>query len=223
MPERNVSIPPLQEDLSEADLSRLYSANLVAVDCEMAGLNPRRDPLYLVQLCDAHHNINILRTADWHQARRLKEVLLSPVIQKVFHFAIMDCAFLTANLGAPVQNAYCTKIASKIARTYAATHSLSTLAEELLGNPIDKKQRTTFWGSDELTAAQIEYAIQDVVNLLEIKERLEAIMSRKGQLPDGITYLELNQACQHFIPTLVHLWTNGWDFGKEDPASIFGR
>jgi ribonuclease D len=213
----------IKKDLSKSDVARISESKIIAVDCEMAGLNPHRDPLYLVQICDRDRIVNIVKTRNWLKAVNLQKVLCDPNITKVFHFAIMDCGFILKQLHVLVQSVYCTKIASKIARTYASSHSLSSLLEELLGIVVDKKQQTTFWGKDQITPEQLDYAVNDIKHLLEIKERLELIMREKGALPTGISYCELNNKCQECIPVLVHLWVNGWDFGKEDPVSIFGR
>jgi ribonuclease D len=211
------------DDLTEKDLERISQAGIVAVDCEMGGLNPYRDNLYMVQLAELDGTIHILTSKEWGQARNFKKFLVDEKIIKVFHFAIMDCAFLMQRLHDPVNGAYCTKIASKIARTYSSSHGLSTLVKEFFNITLDKDLQKSFWGSADFSSEQLEYASNDVKYLLQIKESLENIMAAKGLLPSGISYLELNQRCQAAIPLLTHLWVNGWDFGKEDPDSIFGK
>jgi ribonuclease D len=213
----------IQRDISDADLNRLLESERVAVDCEMGGLNPLRDNLYLVQLCDPNKTINIIKTDDWQSAVNLRELFVSAGLVKVFHFAIMDCAFILSHCKVTVQSPYCTKIASKLARTYSGAHSLSSLLEDLLGIKKDKSVQTSFWGREEISKEQVEYAANDVRYLLEVQRSLEEILAAKGKLPSNISYLELNEQCQKFIPTLVHLWINGWDFGKEDINSIFGK
>jgi len=213
----------IQRDLSDADLERLLQAKTVAVDCEMGGLNPHRDSLYLVQLCDPYENVHIIRTKDWQSAVNLRALFANPGLVKVFHFAIMDCAFILKHCKVSVQNPYCTKIASKLARTYANTHSLSGLLEEILGVVLDKTCQKSFWGWEEISDEQLAYAANDVRYLLEVRRRLEDILAAKNGLPTGISYLELNAQCQAFIPALVHLWVNGWDIGKEDPILVFGK
>ncbi len=210
-------------DLLESDVMRIKKSKAVALDTETAGLNPHRDPLYLIQVCDQDGVIDFVKTKDWQAAHNLHRILTDSAIAKVFHFAIMDCAFILKNLGVLPQNLYCTKIASKITRTYAPAHTLAVLVEEMMGVTLNKKQQSTFWGREPLTTEQLEYATNDVKYLLEIKARLEDILVQKEMLPTGISYIELNQKCQAFIPFLVHLWLNGWDFAKEDQASIFGR
>ena len=212
----------LKEDLTESDLARLRAAKTVALDCEMTGLNPNRDLLCLVQLSDGADPTLIVKTQDWTQAANLRALLLDPAVTKIFHFAIMDCGFLVKHVGVMPVNVYCTKIASKLARTYSPEHGLSSLVSELLGIDMDKTQQTTFWGG-ALTERQLQYAARDVAYLIEIRQRLEKILKQKGVLPTGITYYELNLKCQAFIPTLTHLWVNGWDFGREDRSSVFGH
>lgn len=213
----------LKEDLSEADLERLHSAHTAALDCEMTGLNPNRDLLCLVQISDGADPTLIVKTQDWSKASNLRAMLVDPAVTKIFHFAIMDCAFLLNYVGAMPVNVYCTKIASKLARTYSPEHGLAALVSELLDIEMDKSQQTTFWGSDDLTERQLVYASRDVAYLIEIREKLEKILKKKGMLPTGISYKDLNLKCQAFIPTLVHLWVNGWDFGREDRSSVFGH
>lgn len=213
----------LKEDLTEADLERLRAAHTAALDCEMTGLNPNRDLLCLVQISDGADPTLIVKTQDWSQAANLRALLVDPAVTKIFHFAIMDCGFLLKYVGAMPVNVYCTKIASKLARTYSPEHGLAALVSELLDIEMDKSQQTTFWGSDELSERQLIYASRDVAYLIEIREKLEKILKKKGGLPTGTTYKELNTKCQAFIPTLTHLWVNGWDFGREDRSSVFGH
>jgi ribonuclease D len=210
-------------DLTQADVARIEQGDAIALDIEMGGLNPHRDAIYLIQVCDQDGSVNILRSENWSSAIHLKAILKNPKIVKVIQFAIMDCAFLLKNMGFVPENIYCTKIASKIARTYSSGHSLANLVNEFFGISLDKKQQMSFWGDQTLKQDQIEYSIGDVKYLLEIRKRLETILEKKGMLPTGISYIELNQQCQSMIPTLVNLWVNGWDFGKEDQENVFGR
>jgi len=213
----------IQSDLSPADMERILQSDMIAVDCEMGGLNPHRDLLYLVQISDQNNTPNLIKTQHWEQAENLKSILTNKKITKIFHFAIMDCAFLNRYMSINVESAYCTKIASKLARTYSNSHSLSALLEDLLGLTKDKKAQTSYWGRQVISQEQIEYAINDVKHLVSVKKELENILEDKGTLPTGMTYVELNRQCQQFIPTLTHLWLNGWDFGKEDSESVFGH
>lgn len=212
----------LQEDLTDDDLERLLACEAVAVDTELTGLNPNRDLLCLVQICDDDRTVNFLKTRNWAACENLKRLLLDPGVIKIFHFALADCSFFLTNLGVTVQNAYCTKIASKIARTYSPEHSLSVLVKEFFRVDLDKTQTSTDWLRDDLTPEQLKYAANDVLWLIDLKRELEGILSRKGNLPTSLTYEELNARCQTFIPNLVHLSVNGWDFGREDRNSVFG-
>lgn len=213
------------EDLTDEFYRSVTSKGIVAIDCEMTGLNPHRDLLCLVQLCDQDKNVMILRTKDWHKAKLLKQLLINEDVTKVFHFAIMDSGFLMTKLSVEVKNAFCTKIASKLVRTYTDEHGLAALVKELLQIEIDKSEQSTFWLAEELSLKQLRYAANDVLHLIEIKEILEKMLEQKGTLPTGISYSELNRRCQNFIPTLTHLWINGWDFGRQEKTgiNIFGR
>lgn len=213
----------IKPDLTESDVLRIRESKIIAIDTETAGLNPARDALYLIQICDQNGETDILRNRDWKSAKNILSILIDPAITKVIQFAIMDCGFIVKHMGVLPQNVYCTKIASKLARTYAPSHSLSSLVGELIGITLDKKQQSTFWGKEQLSAEQLEYASKDVKWLLKIKEQLDNILETKELLPTGISYTELNRICQSFIPALVHLWLNGWDYGKEDTSSLFGR
>ena len=211
-----------QADLSNDYIERISRTKNIAVDCEMGGLNPHRDLLYLVQVADENNNVVLVKTRYWDEAKNLKSVLVNKEITKIFHFALMDCAFLDRYMSISIENVFCTKIASKLARTYSNSHSLGSLLEELLGLEKEKKMQTSYWGGD-ITQEQMQYAANDVKYLMRIKDRLESILAEKGSLSSGLTYLELNSQCQQFIPTLTQLWLNGWDFGVEDPKSVFGH
>lgn len=213
----------LQEDLTTEDLRRISASKIIAVDTELTGLNPNRDLLCLVQMCDQDGNLNFIKTKDWQKAKNLITMLEDTSIKKVFHFALADCGFFLAKLGVETKNAYCTKIASKIARTYTPEHSLNSLVKEFLSKELDKSQTSTDWMRDDLSPKQLTYAANDVLWLLQIKLELERILERKGNLPTGVSYVQLNEQCQSFIPSLVHLSVNGWEIGNEDRRSIFGH
>ena len=215
----------LLNDLEQEFVDVIQETGIVALDCEMTGLNPHRDLLCLVQLCDVQQRVRIVKTQNWRKVPHLAQILEDDKIIKVFHFAIMDCGFLMKNVGVEVANAYCTKIASKLVRTYTEEHGLSSLAKELLQIDMDKSQQSTFWLADELTTKQLKYAANDVLYLLELRELLEEMLIQKGELSTNISYQSLNRRCQAFIPTLTQLWVNGWDFGRQERAAvnIFGR
>lgn len=219
----NKNIPFIREDLSSEDLIRLQKSTVIAVDTETTGLNPNRDILSLIQIYDKFGDVILIKSKNWRESVILQELFRDSKVQKIFHFALFDCSFILKNLNVDVTNPYCTKIASKIARTYSPNHSLKDLVQEFIGIELNKKSQSTDWLKNDLSAEQIEYAANDVRWLLDIKETLEKIMEKKGILPTGISYIELNRRCQEFIPTLVHLWINGWDIGSDNRESIFAH
>jgi ribonuclease D len=213
-----------QPDLTADDLERLRRGGSVAVDNEMTGLNLNRDLLALVQLCDPNGHVTFVRTRDWHAATNLRALMLDAGVLKVFHYALMDCSFIVKHLGVMPVNMYCTKIASKLVRTYTSSHGLGSLVNELCGVQLNKTQQTTDWYSAELTRDQLEYAAGDVAWLLEIRQRLEAKLQARGTLPTGLSYAELNAQCQAALPTMVQLFLNGWSVGADgEPTAVFAH
>ena len=210
-------------DLREEDLRQIREGGIVAVDTETTGLNPHRDTLCLVQLCDSQGNVFFVKNKEWHNSPNLKILLSDDKVTKVFHFALFDCTMLLQHLDIETRNIYCTKIASKIVRTYSPEHSLSSLVLELLDMKLDKSQQSTDWFAESLTDKQLTYAANDVLWLVQTKSILDHKIKERGFLPSGLSYYELNLRCQAFIPTLIHLWLNGWDFGNENRASIFSH
>lgn len=213
----------IQEDLSGADIQRFRAATTVGVDLELTGLIPHRDRICLIQVSDGFRSPVLLKRTDWRKATRLRELLLDKGVTKVFHYALVDCAFLYRHLDFMVENIYCTKIASRLARTYTDRHGLSALAGELLHIRLDKLQQSSDWCKDDLSEEQIEYAASDVFWLPELKQRLDYMLAARGALSSTTTYVELNNDCQRFIPTLVQLWLNGWDCGFDDGKSVFSH
>ena len=180
----------------------------VAVDTETLGLNPLRDKLCLVQLSSGDGNAHLVqldRTS--YDCPHLKALLADPAVTKIFHFARFDVAALKHHLGVDTQPLYCTKIASKLTRTYTDKHGLKDLVKELLGIEINKLQQSSDWGAHVLTEAQKQYAAQDVLYLHELKARLDQMLKREGREP-------LAQACFSFIPARAALDLAGW--GEED-------
>jgi ribonuclease D len=182
------------------------------VDTEAMGLNPRRDRLCLVQLSAGDgvaHCVQILpeslggRGAD---CPNLKALLADPARLKLFHFARFDVALLKAALGVTVAPVRCTKIASKLVRTYTDRHGLKDLCRDLLGIELSKQQQTSDWGAVELTPEQLAYAASDVLHLHALWERLEGLLRREGRLA-------LAEACFAFLPTRGELDLLGY----EDP------
>ena len=176
----------------------------VAIDCETMGLNPHRDRLCLVQLSfgdgDAHM-VQIEKGQD--SAPNLERLLADKSILKLFHFGRFDIAALYNAFGALAEPVYCTKIASKLVRTYTDRHGLKNLLEELLNVDISKLQQMSDWGAPRLTNAQLDYAASDVLYLHRLKERLDERLEREGRT-------DLAQAAFNFLPTRARLDLAGW-------------
>src|ERR671918_1022872 len=161
----------------------------VAVDTEAMGLNPSRDRLCLVQLSAGDGTCHLVHfRGRRYDAPNLARLLTDPATEKVFHFARFDLAILHHYLGVMCQPVYCTKIASKLARTYTDRHGLKDLCQDLLGIEISKQMQSSDWGAPELSEAQLRYAAHDVLHLHRLRERLDAILYREQ-------HLELAHAC----------------------------
>src|SRR5262245_57811288 len=171
----------------------------VAVDTETLGLLPRRDKLCLVQLSSGDGNAHIVQLDRAnYDAPRLKALLTNPDVLKIFHFARFDVAALKVYLGIDVAPLYCTKIASKLVRTYTDKHGLKDLIRELLGIEISKTQQSSDWGAHAISDAQKQYAAQDVLYLHELKSRLDQMLEREGRT-------ELARKCFEFVPVRAAL------------------
>jgi ribonuclease D len=188
------------------DLSRYRGA--AAVDTEAMGLRPARDRLCVVQLSPGDGSVDVVRIAQGQRsAPNLARLLSDPSVTKILHFARFDVALLKHALGVDVAPVWCTKIASRLIRTYTDRHGLKELTREVLGFEISKQQQSSDWGAADLTEAQIEYAASDVLHLHAIKEALEARLRREGRLP-------LAEACFRFVPIRAELDLLG--FEEED-------
>ena len=187
-------------DLPDAWLSEYLTAPAIAVDTETMGLLPQRDRLCLVQLCDPQDRVTVVRIElGQKEAPNLKRLLEAPEGMKIFHFARFDVATLHYHLDIRVLPLFCTKIASKLARTYAPRHGLKDLVNELAGVELDKSAQSSDWGNAAaLSDEQLRYAANDVRYLIEAREKLIAMLQREGRW-------ELAQACFQCIPTLVTL------------------
>jgi ribonuclease D len=179
----------------------------IAIDTETMGLNPRRDRLCVVQISTGDGNAHVVQIEANPSAPNLKALLENPAVLKIFHFARFDVAVLKHALGANTAPLYCTKIASKIARTYTDRHGLKDILKELLGIEANKQQQSSDWGVHILSDAQKQYAAQDVVYLHELKSRLDQMLEREGRS-------ELAKNCFAFLPARVALDLGGW--GEED-------
>ena len=176
----------------------------VAVDTETMGLNPLRDRLCLVQLStgDGDAHLVQLKKADY-AAPNLKAVLANPEITKLFHFARFDLAVLKQYLNLSAEPVYCTKIASKLARTFTDRHGLKDLCRELLGVDISKQQQSSDWGSDDLSDSQKEYAASDVLYLHRLRKVLDDMLEREGRM-------HLAEAAFGFLASRAELDLSGW-------------
>ena len=177
---------------------------VVAIDTETMGLDPRRDRLCLVQMSSGDGNAHLVQIAKGQtDAPNLTRMLADPGVLKLFHFGRFDIAALENTFGVVTAPVWCTKIASKLVRTYTDRHGLKYLLQSLSDVDISKQQQTSDWGAEELTPAQLEYAASDVLYLHRLKEVLEAMLHREGRA-------ELAQACFDFLPTRAHLDLLGW-------------
>lgn len=179
-------------------------AGSVAIDTETMGLNPFRDPLCVVQLSGGDGDAHVVRLKrPEFDCPNLKALISNPKILKIFHFARFDLGMLQQWLGAPCFPVYCTKIASRLARTYTDRHGLKDLAREMIGVDMSKAQQSSDWGAPQLTEAQLAYAASDVLHLHDIKAKLDTMLAREGRA-------ELAQACFDFLPVRAALDLSGW-------------
>lgn len=177
---------------------------VVAIDCETMGLRPHRDRLCLVQLSsgDGHaHLVQIARGQS--KAPNLCRLLADPDVLKLFHYGRFDIAAMLNAFGVLTAPVYCTKIASRLIRTYTDRHGLAKLLQELLSIDISKQQQSSDWGADKLTKAQIDYAASDVLHLHKLRDALNVMLVREGRM-------ETAQACYDFLPMRAKLDLDGW-------------
>lgn len=177
---------------------------VVAIDCETMGLNPHRDRLCLVQMSGGDGNAHLVQIAKGQrEAPNLTRMLADPKVLKLFHFGRFDIAALYHAFGVLTGPVYCTKIASKLVRTYTDRHGLKNLLAELLGIDISKLQQMSDWGAETLSEAQLAYAASDVLYLHRLREKLDARLEREGRT-------DLAQACFEFLPARARLDLAGW-------------
>jgi ribonuclease D len=192
--------------LHKGDLpASLDLGSLVAIDTETLGLNPNRDRLCLAQLSagdDVCHAVQF--AAGNYAAPNLKKLLADPNVTKLFHFARFDIAMFRRYLGVEVKPVYCTKIASKLVRTYTDRHGLKDLVRELLGVELSKEQQSSDWGAPNLTEKQLAYAASDVAYLHQLKAILDTMLAREGRA-------HLAKACFEFLPVRAELDLDGWE------------
>lgn len=177
---------------------------VVAIDCETMGLNPHRDRLCVVQMSAGDGDAHLVQVAKGQtSAPNLTRMLENPDVLKLFHFGRFDIAAMRQAFGAKTAPVYCTKIASKLVRTYTDRHGLKSLLQELLEVDVSKQQQSSDWGAPTLTAAQLDYAASDVLYLHRLREVLNQRLIREDRM-------DLAQACFDFLPTRALLDLEGW-------------
>jgi ribonuclease D len=177
---------------------------MVAIDCETMGLNPHRDRLCVVQLSRGDGNAHIVQIAQGQtEAPNLCKLLADPDVLKLFHYGRFDIAAMFNTFGTLATPVYCTKIASRLVRTYTDRHGLKFLLQEMLGVDISKQQQSSDWGAETLTAAQLDYAASDVLHLHRLKTALDKMLEREGRV-------QIAQSCFDFLPTRARLDLMGW-------------
>jgi ribonuclease D len=198
--------PSMTVYLHEGDLpDDLDLGPEVAIDSETMGLRFGRDPLCVVQLSSGDGNAHVVRlNRPAYDCPNLKRLLADPGVLKIFHFGRFDIGMFQLHLGVETRPVYCTKIASKLARTYTDRHGLKDVVRELAGVDLSKAQQSSDWGAAELTQAQLDYAASDVLHLHAVRARLDAMLAREGRAA-------LAAECFHFLPIRSALDLAGWD------------
>ncbi len=190
-----------QDDLPDG----LDFGGSVAIDSETLGLNPARDRLCVVQLSAGDGDAHLVQLAQGsYDAPNLKALMADPNVTKIFHFARFDVAVMKAYLGVDIAPIYCTKIASRLVRTYTDRHGLKDLVRELLGIDMSKQQQSSDWAAETLSQAQMDYAALDVLHLHKLREKLDMMLAREGRT-------EMARACFAFLPMRVELDLAGWE------------
>ena len=196
--------------LHRGDLPDLtHYTDSVAIDTETMGLHPHRDRLCVVQMSNGDGSADVVQIPRDHgkgqaDAPNLKALMANPKVTKIFHFARFDLAALYNTFGVMPQPVYCTKIASRLSRTYTDRHGLKDLVREVLNIDLSKQQQSSDWGAQSLSEAQLAYAASDVLHLHALRERLDAMLAREGRI-------DLAQACFEFLPMRAKLDLQGWD------------
>ena len=185
------------------DLSR-YTGPAVAVDTEAMGLDPKRDRLCVVQLSPGDGSADVVQIPPGNiAAPNLKKLMADTKVLKIFHFARFDIGMILKALGVMPQPLYCTRTASRLARTYTDKHGLKDLSRELLGVDMSKQQQSSDWGAEALSDAQLAYAASDVLHLHALKDKLDVMLAREGRM-------ELAESCFRFLPDRARLDLAGW-------------
>jgi ribonuclease D len=191
--------------LHRGDLPNLSAyKGAVAIDTETMGLDPMRDRLCVVQLSPGDGSADVVQIAAGQtKAPNIEKLLADKSVLKIFHYGRFDLGVLAKSFGVMAAPVYCTKIASRLARTYTDKHGLKDLAREVLGVDLSKQQQSSDWGADELSDAQVAYAATDVLHLHALKEKLDAMLARENRT-------ELATACFRFLPDRVRVDLAGW-------------
>jgi ribonuclease D len=198
------NLPLYRGDLPPDVAAAYADSRQIALDTETTGLNHWRDRLCLVQMTDEHGRLALVQILPGQRPERLLAILTDPGKLKILHFARFDVARLKQSFDATIAPIFCTKIASKMARTSTDRHGLKDLVQNLIGVTLDKEKQTSDWGADQLSPEQLQYAANDVLHLIEIKEILTELLRREGRL-------ELAEACFTFLPTLANFDRLGWE------------
>ena len=212
----------LQTDLTQEQLDSWLSLPEIAIDTELHGLRLGRDQVLLVQVGDHLGNVALVRTADGNVCPpRLRTLLESPNVLKLFHFAISDLAFLRASLGVKVAPFFCTRTASRLVRTYTQSHGLKDLVREFLGIELDKQQQQTDWSRPDLSSDQLKYAANDVLHLVALYRHLVKMLEARPTLPGGFSARELAGRAMEALEIHVELILAGYGAGDGWRVDLF--
>ena len=214
----------IHDDIPEGIFNNFMKLEKIAVDTELHGLTMNRDQICLVQLCDQEEQVCLVRPKLDGGYSRLKALMENKDVLKVFHFALTDVAFFQTSLNIEVTPFCCTKVMSKLIRTYTQNHGLKDLHMELLGIQMEKEQQQTNWAESDLSQNQLKYAANVVLRLLEIFERLQKMIISRNRLPGGKSISELNETAQSMLPGMVELLVHGYgDLDRGWQTSLFSH
>ena len=214
----------LTSDIPDKLLELYLAEPEIAIDTELHGLRLYRDEVCLVQICDDKNNVSLVKPENNQAPPNLIHLLTDRDVIKVFHFALSDVAFFKTSLNIEVAPFRCTKVMSKLIRTYTQGHGLKDLSLELLANVVNKDQQQTNWSQKDLTDKQLDYAANDVINLIQIYRKLNEMIVARPRLSSGTTVSELNNKAQSMLPGLVELLIHG--YGDKDggwESSVFSH
>ena len=214
----------IHDDIPEGKFNNFMKLEKIAVDTELHGLTMNRDQICLVQLCDQEKQVCLVRPKRDGGYSRLKSLMENKDVLKVFHFALTDVAFFQTSLNIEVTPFCCTKVMSKLIRTYTQNHGLKDLHMELLGIQMEKEQQQTNWAESDLSQNQLKYAANDVLRLLEIFERLQKMIISRNMLAGGKSISKLNETAQSMLPGMVELLVHGYgDLDRGWQTSLFSH